>query len=145
MPIKVIITGKINVRPKIKSVFDFSSAASFSVGISEFISQVYQEAKICKGKYILLGDSKRCAWDLTKTTRAFSGRLARGIENRFIREIDRKPEAILPFPAQNSFTRDIRNASTQIGSADFLYLWSGQGGGDLWQGSAADLVDQLFS
>ncbi|SCB12129.1 NAD(P)H-dependent flavin oxidoreductase [Rhizobium hainanense] len=81
----------------------------------------------------------------TRTTRAFSGRFARGIENRFMDEMDGKPEAILPFPAQNKFTRDIRGASTAKGSPDFLSLWSGAGKGELWQGSAAGLIGRLFA
>jgi nitronate monooxygenase len=81
----------------------------------------------------------------TKTTRAFSGRLARGLENRFMSEMDNSPEALLPFPAQNKFTRDIRNASTKAGSSDFLSLWSGTGQGELWTGSASELISLLFS
>jgi nitronate monooxygenase len=80
----------------------------------------------------------------TKTTRAFSGRLARGIQNRFMTEMDKYPEAILPFQAQNKFTRDIRNASVKKGSSDFLSLWSGAGKGALWTGSASDLIENLF-
>ncbi len=81
----------------------------------------------------------------TRTTRAFSGRFARGIENRFMNEMDGKPDAILPFPAQNKFTRDIRGASTAKGLPDFLSLWSGIGKGELWQGSAAELIHRLFA
>ena len=81
----------------------------------------------------------------TRTTRAFSGRFARGIENRFMDEMDGKPDAILPFPAQNKFTRDIRAASTAKGLPDFLSLWSGTGKGELWQGSAAELIGRLFA
>jgi len=80
----------------------------------------------------------------TRTTRAFSGRFARGIENRFMDEMDGKPDAILPFPAQNKLTRDMRGASTAKGSPDFLSLWSGTGKGELWQRNAADLIARLF-
>lgn len=80
----------------------------------------------------------------TRTTRAFSGRFARGLENRFMNEMETKGAAILPFPAQNKFTRDIRGASTAKGSADFLSLWAGTGKGELWQGRAAELIDRLF-
>ncbi|MBD9540950.1 nitronate monooxygenase [Ensifer sp. ENS04] len=78
----------------------------------------------------------------TRTTRTFSGRFARGVENRFMNEVD--AAAVMPFPAQNKFTRDIRAASTAKGSPDFLSLWSGTGKGELWQGSASDLIARLF-
>ena len=81
----------------------------------------------------------------TKLTRAFSGRLARGIENRFMLEMNQHIDAILPFQSQNKFTRDIRNASAQKDSSEFLSLWAGTGEGDLWTGKTADLIHQLFS
>jgi nitronate monooxygenase len=79
------------------------------------ISQPYREALLKKGV------------KKTQITRAFSGRWARGIENRFMREVGKTPEAILPFPAQNAFTRDIRTKSAQTGSSDYLSLWAGEG------------------
>jgi len=81
----------------------------------------------------------------TRTTRVFSGRFARGIENRFMEEMTPKMDAVMPFPAQNKFTRDLRGASAARGSADFLSLWAGTGEGELWQGSTAELIDSLFA
>lgn len=79
----------------------------------------------------------------TLLTRAFSGRLARGLENRFTREMEGR--AILPFPAQNAFTRDLRRASLARGSDELLSLWCGTGAGELWTGPAADLIERLFA
>jgi nitronate monooxygenase len=78
----------------------------------------------------------------TRTTRVFSGRLARGIVNRFMTELD--PASVLPFPAQNKFTRDLRSASAAAGSPDFLSLWCGTGEGELATCSTAELVERLF-
>ncbi len=65
----------------------------------------------------------------TRLTRAFSGRPARGIVNRFMTEVERgaPPEAILPFPLQNALTRPLRTEAARQGRADFLSLWAGQG------------------
>lgn len=65
----------------------------------------------------------------TRLTRAFSGRPARGIVNRFMTEVERAdaPEAILPFPLQNTLTRPLRSAAVKAGRAEFLSLWAGQG------------------
>jgi nitronate monooxygenase len=65
----------------------------------------------------------------TRLTRAFSGRPARGIVNRFMTEVERgaPPEAILPFPLQNALTRPLRTAAARQGRAEFLSLWAGQG------------------
>jgi nitronate monooxygenase len=67
--------------------------------------------------------------DDTRITRAFSGRRARGIVNRFMRDIDAAGGAdILPFPQQNALTRRLRAAAAKAGRAEFLSLWAGQGG-----------------
>jgi nitronate monooxygenase len=48
------------------------------------------------------------AEDRTVLTRAFSGRPARGIENRFLREMREHEGELPPYPVQNAWTRDIR-------------------------------------
>jgi nitronate monooxygenase len=65
----------------------------------------------------------------TRVTRAFSGRPARGIVNRFMREVENAATAgaILPFPLQNALTRPLRSAAARQGRAEFLSLWAGQG------------------
>ncbi len=65
----------------------------------------------------------------TRITRAFSGRPARGIVNRFMNEVESgaPADAILPFPFQNALTRPLRTAAAKQGRAEFLSLWAGQG------------------
>lgn len=83
--------------------------------------------------------------DQTRLTRAFSGRPARGIVNRFMTEVERTdaPEAILPFPLQNALTRPLRNAAAKQGRAEFLSLWAGQGVRLARRQSAANLIARL--
>lgn len=65
----------------------------------------------------------------TRITRAFSGRPARGLVNRFMEEVEPPGEvpALLPYPAQNSLTRPLRSAAAREHRPEFLSLWSGQG------------------
>jgi nitronate monooxygenase len=81
----------------------------------------------------------------TRLTRAFSGRPARGIVNRFMTEVDRADaaEGILPFPLQNALTRPLRNAAAKQGRADYLSLWAGQGVRLARRQSAATLIARL--
>jgi nitronate monooxygenase len=81
----------------------------------------------------------------TRITRAFSGRPARGIVNRFMTEVERGggAEAILPFPLQNALTRPLRAAAAKAGRAEFLSLWAGQGVGLARREPAANLVRRL--
>jgi hypothetical protein len=45
--------------------------------------------------------------------------------NRFMREIDSRPEEILPVPLQNTLTRPLRTAAAKAGRSEFLNLWAG--------------------
>jgi nitronate monooxygenase len=82
----------------------------------------------------------------TRITRAFSGRPARGIENRFMRAVEEpgRDAAVLPFPYQNALTRPLRTAAAKTGRAEFLSLWAGQGLGLARRQSAAELMDRLI-
>lgn len=64
--------------------------------------------------------------DETVLTRAFSGKYARGINNKFIEEM-REHEPYLPeFPVQNSLTQDIRKKAAAEKNTQYMSLWSGQ-------------------
>jgi nitronate monooxygenase len=81
----------------------------------------------------------------TRLTRAFSGRPARGIVNRFMTEFEESDAAgaILPFPLQNDLTRPLRAAAAKQGRAEFLSLWAGQGVRLSQRRMAAQLVECL--
>jgi nitronate monooxygenase len=85
------------------------------------------------------------AEDQTRLTRAFSGRPARGIVNRFMTvvEPENEPQAILPFPLQNQLTRPLRQAAARAGHAEMLSLWAGQGVRLARRQTAAELVARL--
>lgn len=61
----------------------------------------------------------------TVLTRAMSGRLARGIPNRAVRDIE-VAGMIAPFPAQNWLTGVFRAAATASGDGELVSLWAGQ-------------------
>jgi nitronate monooxygenase len=64
--------------------------------------------------------------DPTGLTRAFSGRHARGLENRFMREM-RPFEAEIPaYPVQNRLTQPLRAAGERAGDPEMMSLWAGQ-------------------
>ncbi|WP_093192930.1 NAD(P)H-dependent flavin oxidoreductase [Salimicrobium halophilum] len=60
----------------------------------------------------------------TVVTKAFSGKPARGIENRFTREMEGRN--VLDYPLQNALTKPIRKEAGRQQNTDFLSLWSGQ-------------------
>ena len=79
--------------------------------------------------------------DTTVITRAYSGRPARGLRNKFI-DLARGPD-ILPFRQQNDLTRPMRGEAGKNGVADYLSLWVGRGVTRARQMPAADLVKTL--
>jgi nitronate monooxygenase len=60
----------------------------------------------------------------TALTRAFSGRRARSLVNRFMREHEGAPAA---YPEVNNATRPLRTAATAAGDADHMSLYAGVG------------------
>jgi nitronate monooxygenase len=60
----------------------------------------------------------------TALTRAFTGRSARGIENRFMREHER--DAPQGYPEVHHLTAPVRAAARERGDADGFHLWAGQ-------------------
>jgi nitronate monooxygenase len=63
--------------------------------------------------------------DQTAVTKAFSGKLARGIRNRFMEEM--KGLQTLPYPLQNDMTAPIRKQAAKLEQPEFMSLWAGQG------------------
>jgi nitronate monooxygenase len=79
--------------------------------------------------------------DTTVITRAFSGRPARGLRNKFIDLV--REDDILPFRQQNDLTRPMRGEAGKKGVADYLSLWAGTGVTRARQMPAAELVKTL--
>ena len=103
---------------------------------------VCEEAGICEAYRQAILTARE---DQTRVTRAFSGRPARGIVNRFMSEVEATAgaDSILPFPQQNALTRPLRTAAAKQGRAEFLSLWAGQGVRMARRRRAADLVALL--
>jgi len=79
--------------------------------------------------------------DNTRVTEKFSGKPARGLANRFMKEMQNAPQ--LAFPAQNSITGKLRQASAKAGRPDFIALWSGQAAPLSRALPAAELIAKL--
>ncbi|PPE73564.1 2-nitropropane dioxygenase [Solimonas fluminis] len=62
----------------------------------------------------------------TALTRVFSGRLARGIRNRFLEEMSASGVPPFPYPIQNWFTGSFRKAAGAQDRPDLMSLWAGQ-------------------
>jgi nitronate monooxygenase len=81
--------------------------------------------------------------DATTLTRAFSGRMARGLSNEFIEKWNAAGMEHLPYPWQNAFTQPMRRAAAAAKQAGLLSLWAGQGLGMLRETTAEQLMKEL--
>ncbi len=64
--------------------------------------------------------------EFTGLTNAFTGRLARGIQNRLMSELKEERAEILPYPLQRILVRNLSIAAEAAGRADLMPLWTGQ-------------------
>ncbi len=62
----------------------------------------------------------------TALTKGFTGRLARGIHNRLLEELNQEGTAILPYPLQRRLVRSLAIPAEAAGRSDLLPLWAGQ-------------------
>lgn len=62
----------------------------------------------------------------TGLTRGFTGRLARGIRNQLLEEMNRPGVPILPYPLQRFLLRSLVSPADKAGRTEFLQLWAGQ-------------------
>lgn len=86
----------------------------------------------------------------TDLTRAYTGRLARAVANKFMEEMKGlSKEEIAPFPIQSSFLSPVRKVLLAQNKTEYLAFWSGQPNAPLVHKSAKslfkDLVDTLHS
>jgi nitronate monooxygenase len=70
----------------------------------------------------LLGGAAR----RTGLTRGFTGRLARGIQNLLLEELNRPGVDILPYPLQRVLLKNLSAPAEKAGRPDLLPLWAGQ-------------------
>jgi nitronate monooxygenase len=77
----------------------------------------------------------------TSITRAFSGRPARGIRNRFVELFERVEAA--PFPQQQVLTAELRAAAGAAERVDLMQLWAGQAAPLIRALPAAELLATL--
>ena len=81
----------------------------------------------------------------TALTNLFSGRLARGIVNRMMRELGPMSDAVPAFPLAATAVAPLRAAAERRGSGDFSPLWAGESDVQLREMPAAELTRALAS
>ena len=130
----VVAAGGIMAGRHIKRVINIGAKAA-QLGTAFLTCPEAGTSKI--HKHYLLNEQKR----KTKITKAFSGRMARGINNKFIEEMSGKK--IFPFPIQNSVTTPLRRVSQNKNNGEFINLWAGINFNKVRNLSAKELIKKL--
>jgi nitronate monooxygenase len=101
--------------------------ASFALGASAVqIGTAYLRCPECRTTALHRKSIETAGEDQTVVTNIFTGRPARGIINRFIRERGPLNAAVPEFPRASEAMAPLRAKAEQAGSADFSPLWCGQ-------------------
>ena len=79
----------------------------------------------------------------TQVTLAFSGRMARGINNDFMRRMAAHQKEVPAYPVQNALTGEMRAAAARQNQVQYMSLWAGQGVALARTLGAAELIDTL--
>ncbi len=61
----------------------------------------------------------------TRLTRGITGRYARGLENRLMRELLPVEGQVPAYPVQNALTSSVRKEAAKRGDPDYMSLWAG--------------------
>lgn len=77
----------------------------------------------------------------TVVTKAFSGRFARGLKNRFV--IEHEEQAPFGYPEVHYLTSPLRAASVKAGEPDGTNIWAGTGFAKAMAAPAAEIIRRL--
>lgn len=79
----------------------------------------------------------------TGLTKGFTGRLARGIRNRLLEDLNPIETEILPYPLQRALVRNLTVYAEAASRADLLPLWAGQSANLVRPTTVQDLLRAL--
>ena len=85
------------------------------------------------------------AGDGTRVTRAFTGKPARVLANRYVLEMADAEDDALAFPLQRMLSAPLAQAAAARGSADFMALYAGQGAPLARELPATELLETLVA
>ncbi|WP_314342130.1 nitronate monooxygenase [Simonsiella muelleri] len=80
---------------------------------------------------------------ITAHTKLFTGKPARMLINRYIRENMANENNTASYPQQHAYTQSLRSAAAQQGDVEYMALYAGKGVGLCRDMRVADLIDAL--
>ena len=81
----------------------------------------------------------------SELTNAFTGKFARGINNRFMKDLKPLEDEIDEYPIQHQLTRELRAKAKELNNTEFMSFWAGQGSTMCRLTSAGELIKDLVN
>ncbi|QMU27665.1 NAD(P)H-dependent flavin oxidoreductase [Adhaeribacter radiodurans] len=105
-------------------------------------------AFISSNESLAIESYKKSIHDAAETdsvlTKTFSGRWARGIQNKFMMEVENSGLAIPDYPIQNALTTPLRVLAQKQNNKDFTTLWAGQSASKAESKPAGEIFQKLI-
>lgn len=136
VPVPVIAAGGISDRRGVRAAFALGASA-VQVGTAYLFTP---EAKVTAFHREALKSARD---DNTALTNIFTGRPARGIVNRIMREIGPLSKTAPAFPTAGGALAPLRAVTEKEGRSDFSNMWAGQAAGLAREMSSAELTRYL--
>ena len=120
--------------------------AAFALGAegvqigTAFLASEESGASVHHRNALLSGSARR-----TGLTRGFTGRLARGIHNQLLEELNRPGVEILPYPLQRALVKNLSTLAEKAEKPELLQLWAGQSANLSRQTDATAILRTLVS
>jgi nitronate monooxygenase len=134
VPLPVIAAGGLATATDVAGVLQAGAAAA-AVGTVLLLAD---ESGASATHQAALEDPARTE---TTLTRAFTGRPARGLRNRFIDTYE--PSAPLGYPAIHYLTSPLRKAAAAAGEPELVHLWAGTGHRHARRAPTEEILTQL--
>ncbi|MGN7478357.1 NAD(P)H-dependent flavin oxidoreductase [Solibacillus silvestris] len=80
--------------------------------------------------------------EATTITKAFTGKYARGLKNKFTEQL--KEAEVAPYPIQHYLTLHIRKESANQNKPEYMSLWMGENSYLAREASVKDIIDHLY-
>ena len=136
----IVAAGGIMTSSDVRRVLQLGAEA-VQIGTA-FLTCHESSASLAHKKYLL---SSQGSPRLSVFTRAFSGRIARGVANLFIERARQEKPFILPFPLQNTLTSPLRLKAVETNDGEVQAMWAGAGFHKCRSIAASDLLRELAS
>ena len=136
--VPVIAAGGIATARGVKAALDLGASA---VQIGTAFMLCHEATTSTVHRTALKSDDAR----LTALTNVFTGRPARGIVNRMVRELGPMCSMAPEFPKATAASFQLRQKLEGLGKGDFSPLWAGQNTSGCKEVSAAQLTQELAS